>query len=96
MLAPKLEVVSATEAWSGSPDKTINYTLPPLPSIVFHVWFHNWIRRFVDDVRAGSPGVLTVEDALYVLQSIDAAYESADTGRRVEVQYGYQAGRGGA
>ena len=57
----------------------IDYTLPTLPSIVFHVWFHNWIRRFVDDVwaLAGVPGVLTVEDALYVLQSIDAAYESA-------------------
>ena len=67
----------------------IDYTLPTLPSIVFHVWFHNWIRRFVDDVRAGVPGVLTVEDALYVLQSIDAAYESANTGRRVEVQYGF-------
>ena len=45
--------------------------------------------RFVDDVRAGVPGVLTVDDALAVLQSIDAAYESANTGRRVEVQYGF-------
>ena len=89
MLTPKLEVISASEKWSGSPEKTIDYTLPTLPSIVFHVWFHNWIRRFVDDVRAGVPGVLTVEDALYVLQSIDAAYESANTGRRVEVQYGF-------
>ncbi len=88
MLAPRLEVSSASEKWSGSPEKVIDYTLPPLPSIVFHVWFHNWIRRFVDDVRAGDRGVLTIDDALYVLQSIDAAYESARTGRRVEVDYG--------
>jgi predicted dehydrogenase len=88
MLAPRLEVSSASEKWSGSPEKVIDYTLPPLPSIVFHVWFHNWIRRFVDDVRAGDRGVLTIDDALYVLQSIDAAYESARTGRRVEVKYG--------
>ena len=88
MLAPRLEVSSASEKWSGSPEKVIDYTLPPLPSIVFHVWFHNWIRRFVDDVRAGDRGVLPIDDALYVLQSIDAAYESARTGRRVEVKYG--------
>ena len=52
------------------------------------VWYHSWIERFIEDVRAGRPGVLTMDDALYVLQSIDAAYESARTGRRVEVQYG--------
>ena len=36
---------------------------------------------------AGNEGVLNMTDALYVLQSIDAAYESARTGRRVEVKY---------
>ena len=88
MLGPRLEVNSAVESWSGSPEKVIDYTLPELPSIVFHVWFHNWIRRFIEDVRAGSEGVLNMTDALHVLQSIDAAYESARAGRRVEVKYG--------
>ncbi len=100
MLAPKLEINTASERWSGSPEKVIEYDLPAVPNLaasgpatrvsgtIGRVWFHDWVRRFVDDVRAGAPGALTADDALYVLQSIEAAYESASTGRRVEVRYG--------
>ena len=58
----------------------INYTLPPLPSIGFHVWYHNWIENCANDVRAGNKGTLTITDALYVQQSIDAVYERAVPG----------------
>lgn len=85
--SPKLELKSASEKWSGSPEKVVEYTLPPLPSIVGYLWFHDWIRRFIDDVRSGNKGVLTIDDGLRVLQSIDAAYESAKTGRRIAVEY---------
>ena len=83
-----LEVYSASPKWSGTPEKVINYTLTPLPSIVFHVWYYNWIENFANDVRAGNKGTLTMTDALYVQQSIDAVYESARTGHRIEVKYG--------
>ena len=83
-----LEVYSASPKWSGTPEKVINYTLTPLPSIVLHAWYYNWIENFANDVRAGNKGTLTMTDALYVQQSIDAAYESGRTGRRIEVKYG--------
>jgi predicted dehydrogenase len=85
--APKIDISSASEKWSGAPEKTIDYTLPTLPSVNFSVWYFNWLQRFVEDIHAGNPGVINMTDALYVLQSIDAAYESARTGRRVEVKY---------
>ena len=83
-----LEVYSASPQWSGTPEKTIKYTVAPLPSIVGAVYYYNWIENFVSDIRAGNKGTLNMTDALYVQQSIDAAYESGRTGQRVEVQYG--------
>ena len=85
---PRLEVRSKAPSWRGAPNRVIDYDVPTFEGIMTSVWYHSWIERFIDDVRAGRPGVLTMDDALYVLQSIDAAYESARTGRRVEVQYG--------
>ena len=80
---------SASPKWSGTPEKAIKYNFgPPLPSIVGAVWYYNWIANFADDVRAGNKGTLNMEDALYVQQSIDGAYESGRTGQRVEVKYG--------
>ena len=83
-----LEVYSASPKWSGAPEKVINYTLTPQPSIVGAKWYYNWIENFANDVRSGNKGSLTITDALYVQQSIDAAYESGRTGRRIEVKYG--------
>ena len=83
-----LEVYSASPKWSGTPEKVINYTLAPLPSIVFHRWYYNWIENFANDVRAGNRGTLTMTDALHMQQTIDAVYESGRTGRRIEVKYG--------
>ena len=50
--------------------------------------YHKWFQRFVDDIRAGQPGLLNMDDALHVMETIDAAYESSRTGRRVEVKHG--------
>ena len=47
----------------------------------------NWLQDFIDCIREDREPALTIEDALCVLQSIDAAYESARTGSRVEVDY---------
>ena len=85
---PRLEVISHAPAWRGAPNRTVDYEVPTFEGMLTSVWYHRWIERFIADVRAGEPGVLNMDDALYVLQSIDAAYESARTGRRVEVQYG--------
>ena len=84
----QLEVTSASPQWRGAPEKTITYDLAPLPSIVGHVWYYVWIEQFANDIRAGRPGRPNMVDGLHVLQSIDAAYESARTGTRVNVRYG--------
>ena len=45
------------------------------------------MQGFIDDIRAGRESYLNIEVALKILQCIDASYESARTGRRVEVKY---------
>ena len=87
----RLEVHSASRKWKGAPDRTFDYELTRLPSRVGRLWYYAWIERFIEDVRAGRPGALTMDDALHVLQTIDAAYESHRTGRRIEVRYGVDA-----
>jgi predicted dehydrogenase len=84
----RLEVICKAPSWRGAPSRTVDYELPAFEGIMTSVWYHSRIERFISDIRAGEPGELNINDALYVLQSIDAAYESARTGRRVEVQYG--------
>ena len=84
----KLQVTSASPQWKGAPEKTIGYELTPMDSIVSHVWYYIWIEQFIEDIRAGRPGVPNMVDGLHVLQSIDAAYESARTGTRIAVKYG--------
>ena len=85
---PTLKVKSAVPAWSGAPERTFDLDLPTYEGYGGTIWMRNWLQRFVDDIRADREPALKVEDALHVLQSIDAAYESARTGKRVEVKYG--------
>ncbi len=69
-------------------ERTFTDSLPPKTGYGGTVWMFEWMRRFMDDIQADREPALNVEDALRVLQTIDAAYESARTGRRVEVKYG--------
>ena len=86
--SPKLEVTSASAQWSGAPERTLRYDLQPFAGYGSIRWIHVWMQSFIDDIRAGRKSRLDVEVALKILQSIDASYESARTGRRVEVKYG--------
>ena len=85
---PKLGVRSVSPHWSGAPERIFNYALPPKAGYGGSQWMFNWLQRFILDIQGGREPALTVDDALHVLQAIDAAYESARTGRRVEVKYG--------
>ena len=49
--------------------------------------YHRWFKRFIDDIRDGQPGLLNMDDALHVMETIDAAYESSRTGTRIEVEH---------
>ncbi len=87
--AHQLIVKSSSAEWAHSPEKTIDYDFAPSPPgyTGSGLWMFNWVQGFLDDIRAGSEPALGAVDALKVLQTIDAAYESARTGRRVDVDY---------
>lgn len=92
--APRLEVKSP--AWRGAPERVFEYTVAPFPGYGRQRWFFDIMQGFVRDIQAGREPPVTVDDALHVLQLIEACYESARTGRRIEVRYGVGAAAGAA
>jgi predicted dehydrogenase len=86
--APRLEVKSTATSWSSAPERAFEYALEPYPGYGGARWHFEFLQGFIGDIQANREPAVTVEDALHVLQLIDAAYESARTGRRVEVRYG--------
>ncbi len=86
--AQVLRARSMLPAWSSSPERSYATTLAPKQGYGNTVWMFDWLRQFVDDVRHDREPALTVDDALTVLRTIDAAYESARTGRRIELGAG--------
>jgi hypothetical protein len=49
--------------------------------------FPQELQHFIDCVEHGTPAAVTGEDGRAVLEVIYAAYESARTGRKVELPY---------
>lgn len=87
--APRLHVKSSTAAWAGAPERIIDYEFAPSPPgyTGAGIWMFNWVQGFIHDIQADREPALTAYDALRVLQTIDAAYESARTGQRIDVAY---------
>lgn len=88
--SPNLEVKSVSPSWSNTPQRTISYQFeagPPGYSGDSESWLFKFFQDFINDIHAGREPALTAEDALRVLQTIDATYESANSGQRVEVNY---------
>ena len=88
--SPSLTVTSVNPSWRETPTKTLEYDFAPMPKPGYgrDLWSLNILERFIADIRADRDPALTIEDALHVLQLIEAVYESGRTGKRVEVQYG--------
>ncbi len=89
-----LEVVSDAPAWSGAPQKSIEYCIAPMSVYGGHRWSYDIMRRFVAELHTDRPPAVTLADALHVLQVIEAAYQAARTGRQVNVEYGAKAALG--
>ena len=83
-----LAVTSTTPAWSGAHERHFSFTLEPFHGYGNARWHHDWLQDYIRAIKQDEQPALTVDDALHVLQCIDAAYESARTGRRVEISYG--------
>jgi predicted dehydrogenase len=83
---PTARVRSRHPSWSGEPERTIQYEDTLVPTAyggtqIAVDFFRDMIRRLV----TGEDHVVTGEDALRVLEVCEAAYRSAETGRRVSL-----------
>lgn len=87
MGANELTVMSNAPEWNGAPQRTFEYTLNTYEGYGSQKWFLHLLQGFVDTVRSGGTPAVTADDGLRVLQVIEAAYESAQSGRRVELVY---------
>jgi predicted dehydrogenase len=90
----QLDITSEAPTWSGAPQKTITYTPTPMAVYGGHRWSYDIMRRFVAEIHTDRPPAVTLEDALHVLQVIEAAYQAARTGKQVTVRYGVKAALG--
>jgi predicted dehydrogenase len=71
-----VEKAASTQGWSFTMYEELwNYGFP------------QELRHFVDCIRTGTPHVETGEDGRAVLEAIYAAYESARTGRKVQLPF---------
>ena len=89
-----LDVTSEAPTWAGAPRKSITYSPTPMAVYGGHRWSYEIMRRFVAEIHTNRPPAVTLEDALHVLQVIEAAYQAARTGKQVTVRYGVKAALG--
>jgi predicted dehydrogenase len=83
---PTVRVRSVRPEWAGAPERTFGYRETLAPTAYcgkeFIVdYFRDMLRRLV----AGEDHVVTGADALRVVEICEAAYQSAATGRRVDL-----------
>ena len=89
-----LDITSEAPTWTGAPRKSITYSPTPMAVYGGHRWSYEIMRRFVAEIHTDRPPAVTLEDALHVLQVIEAAYQAARTGKQVTVRYGVKAALG--
>lgn len=79
-----LRVESVHSSWAGAPEREFHYRLEPSEAYGGRYGLE-LIHRFMDDARAGRPQVASGEDALKVLEWLEAVYRSAESGTTVEL-----------
>ncbi len=75
---------SAHPEWAGAPERERRYRLEPCEA---YAGRHGlaFFERFLEDAAAGRPQLAGGEDALRVLEWVEAAYRSAETGQVVDL-----------
>jgi predicted dehydrogenase len=79
---PEIEVRSTRPEWATAPTRIMRFDPEPVSGYEGAVGIET-LRRFIASFRDGARAVVSVEDALRVLEVLDAVHESARTGRRV-------------
>ena len=81
---PEIEVRSTHPAWGAGQTRVLRCTADPAEGYAGAVGL-TALRRFIASFREGAVPVFTPDDSLRVLEVVDAARQSAQTGRRVRV-----------
>lgn len=79
-----LDLHSYADDWMGAPTRTVAYDLA---SDRFPAWGNlalSFFQQFFDSLSGDADPPADIDDAIRVLRVLDAAYESADTGRWVD------------
>lgn len=80
----ELELESVTGGWDGTKRRTINYEYEP-QSGYGGEWGLEFLQSFLEAMGEGRPAPVTLDDAVTVLEVLDAVYESAETDGWVRV-----------
>lgn len=75
---------SAHPEWAGAPQWSGQYTAGASPAYGGKAG-EKFLRSFITACQEGQPAWVNGEDALMVARVIDAAYESSQTGKRVDI-----------
>lgn len=81
-LTGEFTVASTAPAWQSAPVRTFTLETAPRP-VYADQWGYAFVAAFIHAVRNGGQPVVSLADGQRILQLIDAAYESSQTGRRV-------------
>lgn len=83
----KLHVTSRHPSWATAPTRTIFFELPiNVPGYSGAIGV-DAMQRFIRAIREGGPPAFVPDDALRVLEVIDAAHKSSDEGRAVMIEH---------
>jgi len=82
---PESKVRSEHPSWKVAPERTARFTLPTVGGYGGSAGRES-IRSFISSFREGSPPMFDVTDARRVLEMIDAAHNSSESGRRVAIR----------
>ena len=88
---PEMEVRSTRPEWAAPLTRVIRFEPDPLGGYEGGQGILA-IRRFIASFQEGVPPVVGLEDVLRVLEVVDAAHQSARTGRRVTPGRAHEAG----
>jgi predicted dehydrogenase len=83
---PEIEVRSTHPAWVPGQTRVLRFTSDPVEGYAGAVGL-TALRRFIAAIREGAAPVFTPDDSLRVLEVLDAARQSAQTGQRVRVDH---------
>lgn len=83
----ELHVTTSHPSWSTAPTRTFTFEKDPaVPGYAGAVGIEA-IQRFIHAFRAGGPPAFVPDDALRVLEVIDAAHRSSDEGRAIKIEH---------